>query len=430
MQKTITDNLIKSSAVIAISNKISLLQRKIFNFLIAHAYGDLETKESYHIDIRHLTQIIGFNSKNISYLKESLRQLMATVVEFNLLGKDKESWSATTLLSSVEFYEWQCTYAFSPVLRKKLHQPNIYAKIKLSMMKLFSSKYALCLYEVFIDYHNIWQTPIIPLHDFRKLMGIEAHQYTEFKRLSLRVIKPALKELSAIGWYKVEVAYKRENRKVVALKFYFKATQTQKKAIEETKIIKHQDLQNRLIKDFWLSLRQAHKTIMIYPIPYIKESLAIIKIKIAQKVVKNIPAYTVTVLKNDYTSLPHTQKEPILWSTLWSSCKEVTIKGSMENSKNKTMNGLLCSASDNHIRQTQKKAQLYFDSLSKVKQQTLVKKFEDEKITSDILKTLYGKEWIEGTIFKVMFENYISSKNSLKKRSLQQNCLISLPSIF
>jgi len=30
-------------------------------------------------------------------------------------------------------------------------------------------------------------------------MGIEAHQYTEFKRLSLRVIKPALEELSAIG---------------------------------------------------------------------------------------------------------------------------------------------------------------------------------------------------------------------------------------
>ncbi|MCK5678320.1 MAG: hypothetical protein KAH72_07595 [Flavobacteriaceae bacterium] len=64
----------------------------------------------------------------------------------------------------------------------------------------------------------------------------------------------------------------------------------------------------------------------------------------------------------------------------------------MENSKNKTMNGLLCSASDNHIHQTQKKAQLYFGSLSKVKQQALIKKFEDEKITSDILKTLYKKE--------------------------------------
>lgn len=64
----------------------------------------------------------------------------------------------------------------------------------------------------------------------------------------------------------------------------------------------------------------------------------------------------------------------------------------MENSKNKTMNGLLCPASDDHIYQTQKKAQDYFSSLSKVKQQTLVKEFEKEKIHSDILKTLYKKE--------------------------------------
>ena len=375
--------------------------------MIAHAYGDLETKESYHIDIRHLTQIIGFNSKNISYLKESLRQLMATVVEFNLLGKDKESWSATTLLSSVEFYEWKCIYAFSPVLRKKLHQPNIYAKIKLSMMKLFSSKYALCLYEIFIDYHNIWQTPVIPLHDFRKLMGIEAHQYTEFKRLSLRVIKPALKELSAIGWYKVEVAYKRENRKVVALKFYFKATQTQKKVTEETKITKHQDLQNRLIKDFWLSLRQAQKTIMIYPIPYINESLAIIKIKISQKVVKNIPAYTVTVLKNDYSTLQHTKEQSLRWGTKERIWKKEPDWLSMENTKSETGSVLLCTSHSDSLPQTEKKAQKYFRSFSEEQEKKIIKEFEAEKITSDILKTLYKKEWLNSTMFKVMFENYL-----------------------
>ena len=56
------------------------------------------------------------------------------------------------------------------------------------------------------------------------------------------------------------------------------------------------------------------------------------------------------------------------------------------------MNGLLCPASDDHILQTQKKAQVYFNSLSKVKQQTLIKKFEEEKIHSDILKTLYKKK--------------------------------------
>jgi plasmid replication initiation protein len=79
-----------------------------------------------------------------------------------------------------------------------MHNPKIYAKIKLSLMKLFSSKYSLCLYEILVDYHNIKQTPIIPLEDFRKLMGVGKTKYQEFKRFSIRVIKPAISEVQTI----------------------------------------------------------------------------------------------------------------------------------------------------------------------------------------------------------------------------------------
>lgn len=85
MTKTLNDKLIKNSAIVAISNKISLLQRKILNFLIAFAYIDLREKESFTIELTYLKLIVGFNSKNLSYLKEALKGLLATVVEFNLL---------------------------------------------------------------------------------------------------------------------------------------------------------------------------------------------------------------------------------------------------------------------------------------------------------------------------------------------------------
>ena len=410
MNNTLNDNLIKNSAVVAISNKISLLQRKIFNFLIAFAYGDLNTKESFSIDIKYLKLIVWFNSKNIYYLKESLKELLSTVVEFNLLWKDKESWSATTLLSSVEFYEWLCTYSFSPVLRKKLHQPNIYAKIKLSTMKLFSSKYSLCLYEIFIDYHNIGQTPVIPLQDFRKLMWIEEHQYTEFKRLSLRVIKPALAELSSVGWYKVEVKYHKQNRKVIALKFLFKEIVKPKIAMQDVKVFNNQALQERLVKDFWLSLRQAQKAIKSYPIPYINESLAIIKIKIAQKLIKNIPAYTLTVLKNDYTTIENKQEKSLLSSPKRDEWQRKTNWDWLEDTKSATGLNLLHNAEHNSISKVQKEAQKYFSSLSKKEQKSLIKQFEDEKITSDIFKTMYKKEWLSNTLFKIMFEHYIAHR--------------------
>ncbi len=411
MQKIINDNLIKNSAVVAISNKISLLQRKIFNFLIAVAYVDLDKQESFTIEMKYLKFIVGFNSKNIHYLKEALKELLSTVVEFNILWKDKDAWSATTLLSSVEFSEWLCTYSFSPVLRKKLHQPNIYAKIKLSMMKLFTSKYSLCLYEIFIDYHNIGQTPVIPLDDFRKLMWIEKHQYTEFKRLSLRVIKPAVNELSSIWWYRVEVTYQKQNRKVTALKFHFTEIAKPKKPMQEMKVFNNLDLQDRLVKEFELSIKQAQKTIKTYPIPYIKESLTIIKHKISQKVVKNIPAYTVTVLKNDYTTISNKQKISILPSSKRDEWHWKTYWDWLENIKSSTGLNILHNADNHNVSKTQKKAKKYFESLSKKGQQALVRKFEDEKITSDIIKTVYKKEGIDGTLMKVMFENYISIQN-------------------
>lgn len=409
MNKTINDNLIKNSAIIAISNKISLLQRKLFNFLIAHAYIYLNEKDSFEINLNDLKIRLSYNSKNLAYLKESLMWLISTVVEFNLLWKDKDSWSATALLSSVEFCEWKCIYSFSPVLRKKLHQPNIYSKIKLSTMKLFSSKYSLCLYEIFIDYEKIWQTPQISLWDFRKLMWIEDTQYLEFKRLSLRVIKPALVELNSIWWYEIRVEYKKENRKIVSLKFFFKRKIELKKDIQDKKIISNITLQKSLINDFWLTLRQASKTIQTYPIPYIKESLEIIRLKIAQKTIKNIPAYTITVLKNDYTLIPNKQEKPILSNTKENAGYWKTNSNRLEDSKSATGINLLHNANNNSIPKNQTKAKKYFEELSKEEQKKLIKKFEDEKITSDILITLYKKEWLDSTVFKVMFYGFIDN---------------------
>jgi hypothetical protein len=70
---------------------------------------------------------------------------------------------------------------------------------------------------------------------------------------------------------------------------------------------------------------------------------------------------------------------------------------------------LLHHSNNSNVSKIQKKAQKYFLSLSEKEQQALIKKFEDEKITSDILKTIYKKEGIEGTLIKVMFLKYINT---------------------
>lgn len=119
------------------------------------------------------------------------------MVEFNVFGKDKSEWGASSLLASVEIKNGVCEYAFSPLLASKLLNPAMYAKLNPEYINAFRSKYALALYELFADYKEVYQTPLMRLDDFKKIMGVE-DKYPEFKALSKRVITPALNEVNSL----------------------------------------------------------------------------------------------------------------------------------------------------------------------------------------------------------------------------------------
>jgi hypothetical protein len=145
------------------------------------------------------------------------------VLEWNVLEKDKEvEWGVMSLLSQARINSGICTYAYPPDLRALLHNPHMYAKINLSLQNKFSSKHALALWELCTDYlgarQEAGETPFISLDAFRNMMGIES-LYPSFKRLSEKVINPAIDEINRLSDFHVSVDYQREARKVSALKF-------------------------------------------------------------------------------------------------------------------------------------------------------------------------------------------------------------------
>lgn len=218
---------IKHSAAIQIENSISLLQRRTWNVLLANAYDELTNREVHTIKVQDLMDVLGFESKNERYLKDALKALTGCTVEWNLLGKDgTQRWGVTALIAQAEIESGVCTYAYSPVLRRRLHNPNMYAKISLSIQKRFNSKHALALYELCLDYlfeaKSYGETPYIPIATYRKLMGIDDDTYPDFKRLNQRVIKEPIEEINAVTDLNVRVEYKRKERSVDALKFRIK----------------------------------------------------------------------------------------------------------------------------------------------------------------------------------------------------------------
>jgi hypothetical protein len=211
----------KHVAAIHIGAKLSLLQRKLVNALLYNAYDQLLTAREHHINTSVLCEMIGFDSNNIAYLKASLKGLMETVVEFDVLEEDGEqSWEAMVLLPYAKLKGGICTYRYERALAEKLYHPDVYSKINLSVLREMNSAHALVLYENCYRYVDIAHTPWWDVDVFRKLMSVDQMvSYKQFKLLNRAVIQPAIKEVNELSNIKIELETKRKGRTITGLRF-------------------------------------------------------------------------------------------------------------------------------------------------------------------------------------------------------------------
>jgi hypothetical protein len=200
------------------------LQRRAWNVLLYNAYDKLADVDIYAITIQQICDILEFNSNNQDYLKEALRAMTSCILEWNILEKDKSlDWGVAALLADARIRDGICTYSYGAQLRAMLCNPKMYARISLSLQNRFGSKHAQALWELCLDYlgaaREYGETPYIDLSTFKKLMGIGENSYPSYKRLSEKVIKPAVAEINEVSNLQVTVENQRRARKITALKF-------------------------------------------------------------------------------------------------------------------------------------------------------------------------------------------------------------------
>ena len=113
------NTLIKHSGAIHITNKLTLIDRKVINVLLKNAYDDLGKKDSYKISISELGKAIGWDgNKSLKKIKDCLTKLNTTAMQGNIFGKDKKSdkdtWTTVTFLSSADLKsnEGYCKYRY------------------------------------------------------------------------------------------------------------------------------------------------------------------------------------------------------------------------------------------------------------------------------------------------------------------------------
>src|SRR3990167_10941128 len=121
----------KHAATIHCSNSLSLLQRKISNALLYHAYSELMLKSEHEITVKQLCRLIGYQGNNHAAIKEALKGLISTVIEWNLIDEvtGTENWTASSIIASVSLQGPLCYFAYSPRMKQLLHSPSMFGKI-------------------------------------------------------------------------------------------------------------------------------------------------------------------------------------------------------------------------------------------------------------------------------------------------------------
>lgn len=299
----------KHAATIHCSNTLSLLQRKISNALLYHAYQELLLKEEHEISIRQLCHLIEYSGNNHAAIKDALKGLLSTVIEWNVVSDTTgaEDWTASSILASVCLQGPQCYYAYSPRMKQLLHSPSMFGKINLYIQSRFKSSYGLALYENCIRYRGLPYTKWFEMDIFRKLMGVPASNYTIFRDFKRRVLDKSVEEVNTYSDLIVEPELIRERRQVVKIRFSLRerAKKTRLGTVQEEENEPDTgttQLRSKLIMQFNLSPTQTEQVLQEYAHDFILDKIAVIESSknYQQGKVKNVAGYFLSALKNDY----------------------------------------------------------------------------------------------------------------------------------
>jgi len=240
-KKPTSPDVRKHIAAVHIGGDLTTTERKLLNVLLWNAFDTIGEDKHHRLPVHVLCAMIGWNSNNLTPLKEALTRLATTKIIFDVLfdsekeeavakrkgRKARKRWGVTAMLAGGSIADGWCFYDYSKTLRDELANPEVYAIINIGTQKQFSGTYSLALYENCVRFRGVGSTGEISVDLWRQLLGVGVDRlgkpvksaYDEFKHFNNQVIKPAIKEINLISDIYVTAEYTKQGRNVVAIKF-------------------------------------------------------------------------------------------------------------------------------------------------------------------------------------------------------------------
>lgn len=302
----------KNVSVIHINAKLSLVQRKLVNALLYNAYDHLLSQDTHSLNVALLSEMIGFDSRNLAHLKTALTGLVETSIQWDVLEDNgSNSWEVATLLSFARIRDGVCSYRYDKGLAEKLYHPDIYSKINLSVVRDMRSAHALVLYENCYRFIEIGHTAWWDLETFRRLMSIEDVQsYQEFKSLNRSVIKPAVAEVNKLSNIQIELETRQKGRTVTGLRFLLKPNpQLSLIGMDEEDEVNQSKAYQVLVQE-GISKTLARSWALEHPEEYILSKIELAKAQAASGKIKSSKAgFLKSAIEQDYRSALDVERE-------------------------------------------------------------------------------------------------------------------------
>ena len=217
------------SSAIHIENKMSLVQKKLWFELVYHAFPKMGTQRKYTITLSRLRELLGWNetTSNDTELKEALRGLNETTVNWNIFGKDTKntSWQSFPLLAGCEIPKNSglCIFSLSPFLEDRFLAmgEEAYVKIDLIVSRKFQSKYALSLYCLALDYLILeigYSEKKFSLEELRRYLALKEGEYKLTADMNRWIIKPSQEEINKTSDMNIEIKPFKDGKKITGYK--------------------------------------------------------------------------------------------------------------------------------------------------------------------------------------------------------------------
>jgi hypothetical protein len=316
----------KPTGTVQIANKFSLIERKLINAIVWHSQKRKFQPVEHAIPVRDVFHLLGLDSsRNNEVLKEALRTLTSTVIEWNRFGEDKvQEWGVCTFLASGVIRAGKLFYLLNPKLIEQINQPTLYAKIQLLVQSQVRKRHALVLYEFLLDALSRTRKDslrvVVPLERLYELLGV--NKATSYKFFNRDAIKPSVQEITKHTDLSVTYYTHREGRKVAELIFvvekkakfqrYLDLDTEHLDSIERLKEARAasggSDLQS-LLEDYGVGNRKAKELIATYEEDRIRGNIAhLVEQQKDKRRIRNPAAYLVKAIEEDYRPKPSAQE--------------------------------------------------------------------------------------------------------------------------